>query len=266
MKIAVLGCNGFIGSSITKYLSSKYNVVPVSRKTVDLLNPSSVKDFLKLNCFDIIINAAAIMNDSQSIQDARNNLGIFMNFYNNANYFGKFINTGSGAEFDRTLNISCVKEENIFNVLPSDSYGFGQNIKSRLCYDKNNFYTLRIFNCFGFNEPNTRIFPRLLSASTSFTITNDRYFDYFSIHDLLKVIDDSIINDWNIPDINCVYSHKYKISQIAKKFNEIHKLNLDIKIDTVSKNNYTGDDSNLLSLGIKLNGLDHGLINYKESY
>ena len=266
MKIAVLGCNGFIGSSITKYLSSKYNVVPVSRKTVDLLNPSSVKDFLKSNYFDVIINAAAVMTDSCNIQDARNNLGIFMNFYNNSSYFGKFINTGPGAEFDRTLNINCIKEENIFNVLPFDSYGFGQNIKSRLCYDKNNFYTLRIFNCFGFNEPNTRIFPRLLSASTSFTVTNDRYFDYFSIHDLLKVIDNCIVKNWNISDINCTYPTKYKISQVATKFNEIHKLNLQIQVDTVSENNYTGDCDNLLSLGIKLNGLDHGLIKYKESY
>ena len=262
MKIAILGSNGFIGNSITAHLREKYTVTPVSRKTLNLLNPLEVKEFLKANYFDVVINTATIMTDNLGIQDARNNLGLFMNFYNNSTYFGKFINTGSGAEFDRSLNIDRAKEENIFNVLPQDSYGFGQNLKSRLCYDRDNFYTLRIFNCFGNGELTTRIFPKLLSAIDQFSITNDRYFDYFSIQDLLKVIDHGIINDWNVPDINCVYDEKYKISDIAQKFIDMHDLDIDLCIDSISEYNYTGDSTKLSTLGVALNGLSYGLKSY----
>lgn len=265
MKVAVLGANGFIGSSIVNFLQPRYDVVPVSRKTINLLDCVEVKKFVKSQNFDIIVNAAAIMTDNNGIADTKNNLGIFMNFYNLSDYFGKFINTGSGAEFDRSTNINIAAEENIFVVLPSDSYGFGQNVKSRLCYDKDNFYTLRIFNCFGTGEPNTRLFPRLLSANKTFTITNDRYFDYFSIYDLLSVLEDCIVRSWNIHDVNCVYREKYKISQVATRFNEIHNLNLQINVDSSSENNYTGDSSNLELLKIQLRGLDHGLLNYGKN-
>ena len=265
MKIAVLGSNGFIGNSITTYLREKYTVTPVSRKTLNLINPLEVKEFLQSNYFDVVVNAAAIMTDNTGIQDARNNLGLFMNFYNNSTYFGKFINTGSGAEFDRSLNIDRAKEENIFNVLPSDSYGFGQNLKSRLCYDRDNFYTLRIFNCFGTGEPITRIFPKIINSKESnFIITDNRYFDYFSVEDLCKVVDyyiNNTIADW-AKDINCVYPEKYLISEVIDRFNRIHNLNKSIIVNSSSDKNYTGNAENLNKLTIELSGLNQGLKGY----
>ncbi|NBP59247.1 NAD-dependent epimerase/dehydratase family protein, partial [bacterium] len=99
MKIAVLGARGFVGSSLVKYLSNKHKVVPVLRTTIDLLDYHQVFDFLKKEKFDVIINAAAVMTDPNSFADTRNNLGIFMNFFNSPGMFKKFINLGSGAEF-----------------------------------------------------------------------------------------------------------------------------------------------------------------------
>ena len=93
--------------------------------------------------------AAAMMTNDDGIIDARNNFGMFMNFYDNRSLFGKFINTASGAEFDRTTNIDNVSESEIFNRMPRDSYGWGQNMKSRICAQTDNFYNIRIFNCFG---------------------------------------------------------------------------------------------------------------------
>ena len=187
MKIAILGTNGFVGSNISSYLDINHTVTNVTREPIDLLNSIAVKQFLKENLFDVVINCAAVMTNNETLHDTHNNLGMFMNFYNNSNLFGKFINTGSGAEFDRTTDINNASEFEIFSHLPSDSYGFGQNIKSRLCFEKDNFYTIRIFNCFGQREKETRLFPRLLS-NQKITI-HDRYFDYFSISDLCTVVD-----------------------------------------------------------------------------
>ncbi len=269
MKIAILGSNGFVGSSLFKYLcDNKKNIIfPVSRETLNLLNPIEVKEYLKDKKFDVVINAASSMKDAGSLYDTRNNLGIFINFYNNSNLFGKFINLASGAEYDRTLDINLAEEEVIFKRLPDDSYGFGQNIKSRLSYEKENFYNLRIFNCFGQGEISTRIFPKFIRAQTEaiFEIQNDRYFDYFSIQDLCKVVENFLINDYSTKDINCVYLEKNKISDVIKKFSSLNNLKSNYTITSTSNLNYTGSGLKLNSLGIKLNGLEHGLSNYVQN-
>ena len=262
MKIAILGSNGFIGSNISIYLRQYHNVVDINRDTLNLLNFSDVRSFLQNHKFDVIINAAAIMTHPELLWDTRNNLTIFMNFFNNSTLFGKFINLGSGAEYDRSLDISSIKEFEVFNRFPVDSYGYGQNIKSRLCYEKDNFYGLKIFNCFGLGEPSTRIFNLLLNDQ-KLEIFNDRYFDYFYIKDLFSVIDYCIYNVVREKDINCVYPKKYKISEVAMEFSVINNLNCDISIVSVSDNNYTGNSDNIASIGLDFLGLHFGLKDYK---
>lgn len=264
MKIAVLGSRGFIGSNLSSYLKDYYKVFDITRDTVNLLDPRQVKDLLRENKFDVVLNCAAKMTNDATLDDARNNLGMFMNFYENSHYFGKFINTGSGAEFDRTKNINLKLEEELFNEMPLDSYGWGQNLKSRLCYDKDNFYTIRIFNCFGKGEPEGRIFPRYLSKSETIKITNDRYFDYFGIQDLCTVIKSCIEDSWDFKDVNAVYEDKYKISEVLSKFCEFNGLDKDFEICSVSNNNYTGNFEKLKSLNLPLLGLNTALKNYQR--
>lgn len=264
MKIAVLGSNGFVGSSLVRYLSKTFDVFPINRAVLNLLDPLQVKELLQLYRFDIVINAAASMNGHESFMDTKNNLGLFMNFYNNCEHFGRFINLGSGAEFDRSKNIYLACEDTIKNVLPSDSYGFSQNLKARLCSMNPQFTTLRIFNCFGKNEPPTRIFPLFLKNQNShrFEVTNDRYFDYFAIQDLCKVVQYCVENNLADKDINCVYTEKYKISEVLKLFARIHDLADNIVVVSSSENNYTGNASKLKSLDLNLIGLEEGLRQY----
>jgi GDP-L-fucose synthase len=258
MKIAVIGSNGFVGSNLNSHLSKTYQVTPVTRNTVDLLNPVACFDYFKTQSFDVVINAAAVMNN---VNDTYNNLGLFMNIHNARTTFGKFINLGSGAEFDRTTNIDYVDPKDIFKVLPTDSYGFGQNMKSRVCLETDNFYTIRIFNCFGHGEIATRLFPKYLNSSI-FSINNDRYFDYFSIQDLCQVVEHCINNTWAVKDVNAVYPTKYKISEILGKFCTLNNLEPKFTVDSTSTNNYTGSSNPLNSLAIKLHGLEYGLKNY----
>lgn len=262
MRIAVIGAKGFVGSSIASHLLHNHHVTPITRDTLNLLDPIAVTEYLKTHSFDVIVNCAAVMTNDETLHDARNNLGMFMNFYNNANLFGKFINTGSGAEFDRNTNINSVPESDLIKYMPKDSYGWGQNVKSRLCLEKENFYTVRIFNCFGRGEPATRIFPRFLNQG-SMEIANDRYFDYFSIQDLQTVVTHCAETDWeSVKDVNAVYHQKYKISEVLGKFCELNNLEPNFKVVSTSDNNYTGKDVGLEILGIPLRGLEHGLKNY----
>jgi len=261
MKVAVLGARGFVGKNIAKFLMKKHGVFFITRDILNLLDPLAVKKFLVDHKPDVVINCAAVMTDDNALHDARNNLGMFMNFYENSHLFGKFINTGSGAEFDRFTDIDCAPESRLFSVMPTDSYGWGQNIKSRLCFNKDNFYTIRIFNCFGRSELPTRIFPKLLSQGR-LDISNDRYFDYFSIQDLCSVVEHCVENNWPVKDVNAVYMKKYKISEVVQKFCDLNSLNAEISVTSQAENNYTGNGTLLNVLGIDLMGLDHGLQNY----
>ena len=267
MRIAVLGAKGFVGRSLAGHLLHNHHVTPVTRDTLDMLDPIAVAKFLQDNTFDAIVNCAAVMTNNDTLNDARNNLGMFINFYNNRVMFGKFINTASGAEFDRATNIENALESDIFKRMPKDSYGWGQNIKARLCAQTDNFYNIRIFNCFGQGEISTRIFPKFIKAQTEaiFEIQNDRYFDYFSIQDLCKVVENFLINDYSIKDINCVYLEKNKISDVIKKFSSLNNLKSNYAITSISNLNYTGSGLELNSLGIKLNGLEYGLSNYVQN-
>lgn len=262
MKIAIIGSKGFVGSSLYKHFESNHTVCGITRDVINVLDPYQVKDFLKQNLFDVVINCAAVMTDSNLLFDARNNLGMFMNFYDNKNLYGKFINTASGAEYDRETNIDNANEDLIFQRMPKDSYGWGQNMKSRICAQTEHFYNIRIFNCFGPGEIPTRIFPRFLNNNENFIITNDRYFDYFTVQDLCNVVENCVDVDWKVNDVNAVYKTKYRISEVLDKFCKFKNLNSDFKIESTSENNYTGSSDRLMSLKINLSGLDEGLKNY----
>ena len=264
MRIAVLGANGFVGSSIFNYFSKDNFVIPFKRSNINMLDPIQVVDSLKGSKYDIIINCASRTSGTASFTDVRNDLGLFMSFYNNSDLFGKFINISSGAEFDRERNLYNVRETELFDRLPLDSYGFSQNVKSRLCHEKNNFYNLRIFNCFGKGEISTRIFPRYLARSEPLEITNDRYFDYFCIQDLCTVVNEFAMNEQTIKDVNCVYKEKFKISQVLEKFCTLNNLPSEFTITSTSNTNYTGSGELLDSLNFNLIGLDQGLANYMK--
>lgn len=264
MKIAITGADGFIGSNLRDFLTADHEVVPVTRKTLNLLDAVQVREFLKANKFDVVVNCAVSYSlDQTSLIDARNNLGIFMNFYNNSDLFGKFINPGSGAEFDMNQSIDHAPESLIFQRLPQHSYGFGHNIRSRLCSQKFKFYTLRIFGCFGPREKATRLLPRFLASGNEFTLDQDRYFDYISVQDLCSVVKSFVDNDHEVADVNCVYpGEKIKLSAFLEQFKTAHSIDKKIHIGSTSVNNYTGDGQKLNSLGIKLDGLELGLRNY----
>lgn len=266
MKIALLGSKGFIGSNIVKRYQDQHELHSPTRDTIDLLDSNQVKNYLRQHNFDVVINCAATFGDQSLLADTRNNLGIFLNFYKHSDLFGKFINTGSGAEFDLSTDIKCAKEDLIFERLPNDSYGFGHNIKSRMCREKSNFYTLRIFGCFGHNEKSSRLFSKLANSQT-FVINSDRYFDYISVHDLITIIDFFVYNNCQLKDINCVYKEKLLLSNIVNKFKQIHNISNSIKIESTGSHNYTGNNDLLESLPITLDGLEYGIKNYfNESY
>lgn len=259
MKVAVLGSNGFLGQCIIKYLKN-HELIPVTRKDVNLIDFNQVRSWLESRRPDVIVNCAISGGSKtglsqQELADIQNNLSIFMNFYNCSDQFSKFINIGSGAEFDLTTNIDQAREEDILASNPIDSYGYSKNIISRLVLEKENFYTLRLFGCFDILEPEFRLFKKFLGTEHFSLI--DRQFDYISAEDFCRILS-YYIDHTNVPkDINCVYLDKRQLSDILIKFN---------KEFNIVKNglSYTGNGEKLSLLEISLEGLDKGLRDYQS--
>ena len=257
MKVAVLGSSGFLGSYISHNLKECV-VYPVTRQTLDLTNSDQVRQWLKDRRPDVIVNCATAGGKTKmgdvNLAELQNNLSVFLSFYNNSDLVPKFINVGSGSEFDVSKNIELAEESDIVNVVPAETYGYSKNIISRLVLEKENFYTLRLFGCFDRSEPEFRLFKKVIRSEV--TAISDRYFDYFSANDFVKVLG-YYINNQDLPkDINCVYQNKYLLSQI------LDKLKKEVQVKDINPNNYTGNGEKLAALEIKLDGLDKGILDY----
>jgi len=264
MKVAVLGAGGFLGSYITSHLQSDgYDVLPITRDTLDLTDYTTVEEWLDKTRPDAVINCATAGRKNVNnivYADIQNNISIFLNFYNNSNLFGKFINIGSGAEFDNSKHIISANEENILTARPTSSYGYSKNIIARMILDKDNFYTLRLFGCFDSSEPKDSLLRKCMTHE--YIPVQDKGFDFFSARDFYRVLLHYLNNQVSIKDVNCVYQEKYKLMTILDNFRVYHNIFVTLDLASGGKD-YTGNGDRLASLNIPLDGLEQGLKDYK---
>lgn len=265
-KILVLGSTGFVGGSIAEQLGKRYQVYTPARHELNLTDSQSVAKYFSNNTFDVIINCAGNTESNLfpfNVTAMTENLLIFNNLYAERKNYHKLINIGSGAEFDRCHNIDCVIEEDLFLKTPTDHYGLSKNIVSRLIFNTNNFYTLRLFGVFGQNESKSRLLKKVISGES--IKVADRYFDYFYINDLIPILDYYINHSPKYKDINVVYPNKIRLSDFLNQFCEMHNLSKDnIKISNTLDLAYTGSANKLTDLQISFLGLSQGLKDYNE--
>jgi nucleoside-diphosphate-sugar epimerase len=267
IKVAVLGSNGYLGSYLVRQLTADgYLVLPVTRKDLNLTDFAEVGQWLKTNQPDAIVNCATAVSISNvrentiNYDDFRNNINIFLNFYHHSDFFTKFINIGSGAEFDKVNGVTRAVESDIIKSFPVETYGYSKNLISRLILEKDKFYTLRLFGCFDRSESEARLFHQLQIKDQ--INLQDKQFDYFSAQDFYKVVIYYLNNDVVHKDVNCVYQEKKLLSEVATMFKEYHNLSVQINVVGLDKN-YSGSGDKLATLNIPLDGLEKSLKDYK---
>jgi GDP-L-fucose synthase len=258
-KILLLGANGYVG----KYLSSVFDVIPITRNDCNLTDIVVVKKLIKLYKPDIILNCAANVNLEKSPFNYNHfidNINIFFNLYSLKDDFGKLINFGSGAEFDRKTSIDNALEQDILRINPSDHYGLSKNIISNVCLTTENFYTLRLFGCLHHTEHPNKLFKKIVTNKN--IILQDSYFDYIWMEDLFPIVNYFLHNSPEIKDINLVYNKKFLLSELINKFIAIHNLDAIVNYEK-SALNYTGSSVLIDSFNFPLNGIEYGLEKYK---
>ncbi len=269
MKVLITGASGFLGRCLTRYLRG-HDVTVANRQTMDLSDVSQVRKFLQQQKFDWIINCAVSGRDSVRTIDPAimaQNLTMFTNLYTNLDTVSQgLITFGSGAEYGLDRHVDQALETDIWNHAPTHSYGLSKNLISRMCSLHDRCWVIRVFGCFDPTEDAQRPIKKLslyVQEQRPLIIEQDRWFDMISVTDLVKLIQYVMTGACGFQDINAVYGHKTRLSDILRLYCKIN--GHDPKHVQVLDSNgfsYTGDSSRLDLLDLPLLGLNRSLEMY----
>jgi GDP-L-fucose synthase len=263
MKILITGANGYVARNLIKNFND-YSITVANREVLDLTNCYQAKEFFKNNFFDVVIHTASVGGNRLSEDNCNiffQNCLMHQNILDNSQYFEKYLYFGSGAELDRRYNIDDTTE--LRDAFPVDPYGMSKNLiaKSGLMYP--GFHNIRIFNVFNEDELHTRMIKANIInyiKKQPIIIHQDKFMDFFYMDDLCEVVKFVINSNTHQRLVNCSYTKKYKLSDIANIINNLSDYKVDIIIENSTWGlNYYGH-YNLHLFDIKLKGIEKGII------
>jgi len=253
--VLVTGSTGFIGKNLVEKISSTHVLHTPTHLELDLLDADAINDYLNNNQIDSIIHCASSgverLAGHQS-EVTEKNLRMFFNLVVNSSLYGKLINLGSGAEYDKGLDMRRIKEEDFGRSIPSLGYDFSKFVMGQYVQNsQNNIRHLRFFNVFGKGEDySQRFISRAICRNLSglpIEINQNAFFDYLYINDAVNIINHFIENDSPEKIYNIGTGKSVDLLSLAEIINEI----ADKKSEVIVKNEgfnreYTGDVSRLM--------------------
>lgn len=252
--ILITGGSGFIGKNLIEAFTEKYNVLFPTHKELDLLDTGSVDRFFDENNIDVVIHGA-LVGGSRKEENEENaltkNLKMFFNIIRNKNKFGKMINFGSGAEYDKSKPIIEARETDFGKTIPIDDYGFFKYISSKFIETQDNIVSLRIFGLFGkYEDYRYRFISNAICqnlAGLPITINQNVFFTYVYIDDFVKIVDYFINHETKSKFFNIGNGGKVDLLMLARIINEVADKKTEIVVKNDGLNNeYTCDNQRLI--------------------
>lgn len=268
MKVLLTGAKGFIGTHLCKPLSEEHEVTAISRDVLDLTNREAVDAFFADKFFDVVIHTAFTGgHPSRESQEAiAANMSMLYNLLNNKHKFRDLIHFGSGAEFKTGGDIDSAKM-NVLDVYPETPYAMSKNLIHRLLEGKPFAYNLRLFGCFGPDEPDYRFFRRNVIRNLNglpIEINQNRLFSTIYVEDLAEVVLFYLYNLDKKPlprVLDCCYRSTFDLYEFASLINGAADIPTDVKVlNATQASDYAGDGDALSKLKIPLKGLERGII------
>ncbi|MBR9703972.1 NAD(P)-dependent oxidoreductase [Candidatus Pacearchaeota archaeon] len=254
MKILITGAKGFIGKNLTIFLRNKgYEIFELDIPEYNLLDLDSVNKVFLENKFDIVIHTAVkggSRNNPTYNDMVKENIMMFFNLLNNKDSFNKMIIIGSGSEYDKSFDISNVKEEDLGKKIPKDDYGFFKHVISKLIEKEDKIVSLKVFGIFGkYEDIETRFISNILCRSIfdlPIEINQNAKFDYIYINDFCKIIDYFINNKTKYKIYNVGSRKHYELIELLDVIKKVigKEINYNIKNSGMNKE-YTCDNSRL---------------------
>lgn len=268
IKIFLTGKTSFIGKNLFEYLvgfPKEYDIYAPSHAELDLTNEDTVGNVLKHGKFDVVIHAAMYNKNFDSSNMLSESLRIFYNLEKYSTLYGKMYYFGSGAEFDKTIDISKVKEEEFGCSVPKNYYGFAKYIMAKQAQISTNIYNLRLFGVYGRHEHWQTKFISNACCRTIFnlpvTITQNALFDYIYIDDLCKIIRKFLAITPQYHDYNICSGKKVDLYSLAQKVVNTSGKALEIILSKDGfKPEYTASNKRMSEeIGCELTDIDYGI-------
>lgn len=258
MNIVILGGNGFVGKSLKEYLESfdNWKITAVGHNEVDVSSKEQITEFFKNKYVDCVIDAAVACNCEKEIE---RNVQMYKNLEKCSSSYGRLIFFGSGAEYDKSLDIVDVDEEAVRDRVSKDAYGLAKKEIRQLVEQSEKAYDLRIFGLYGKYEDYRRKFITGCCAKSvlglPLTIRQNVYFDFLYIDDFCRMVKAFIeLDSPKYHTYNIVSGKKIDLLSLAKIVKE--KSGEDLPIIVAKEgfaNEYTANGDRL-----------HNEINYHE--
>lgn len=266
--ILFTGGTGFLGRNLVPKLQMKYRVLAPRRSELNLLDVNAVTQYINDKKIDIVIHAAIpnLLPGSKDTADhlLKSSLKMFVNLYHIRKQVEKIIYFGSGAEFDKSSPI-ILKQENAFDSIPQDDYGFAKYIMNQLSKNSDNIYNLRIFGCYGPTDANFKLITSAIRScliGEPIVLKQNCIFDYMYVMDLIPVLEYFIENTPYYHEYNVCTGTREEIVKICELIKKIINSNVPITIKESGFNNeYTGNNMRLLEemSELKFTDLEEGI-------
>lgn len=244
MKIILFGSNGMLGSYLNTYLSNKHNVLPLTRKDIDLANISEddLMSFLTKNVKkeDIIINACGVIKQrNYNIKDMIMVNSIFPNIL--ANFKEKI-----GCEVIH-ITTDCVYSGNKGFYNESDLHDCIDDYGKSKSLGENPKLTIIRTSIIGEEKLNKKSLLEWVRSNKNNTIDgyDNHLWNGVTCLELSKLINELIKNKTYWYGIRHIFSpstvSKY---ELVSMINEIYNLNITIYKKTTNINCYRNLTSN----------------------
>lgn len=250
MKVLITGSEGYIGTSLKSALMNKHEIHALSRTDFDLVEYDSTCRWFDKNKYDVVIHTAVSGGSRLKIDtdvSYENNIRMFDNLVANKHSFSRLITFGSGAE--------------IFHG--NTPYANSKREIAKQILDLPNFYNLRIFGVFDYNELETRFIKSNIIRyirREPMIIHSNKIMDFFYMPDFISLVDYYIKKDNPKKEINCSYEEKFTLKHIGNIINTLDDYEVPIVIQNKNTFDFYCGDS---ELPIKPIGIIEGI---KQTY
>lgn len=254
-KILITGAKGFIGSNLKECLSLMYDICAPNSSELNLCDQENVEDYLTHQKIDIVIHSAnyrgKIGEPYSGSKVLETGLRMYANLERCSHLYDKMLYFGSGAEYDSRHYQPFMKEDYFGNHIPQDGYGFYKYLISKQCMEKDNVYDLRLFGVYGKYEDWTRRFIsnnicRALKGKPM-TLSQNAYFDYIYIDDLVEIMKWFIENEPQHKHYNVCRGSHIDLLSLGNLIREVMQIERPISIaEEGYKLEYSGNNERLL--------------------
>jgi nucleoside-diphosphate-sugar epimerase len=236
MRILVTGAGGFVGSHVADQLARNHEVLRPTTRDLDLLDTSAVEAYLSKSRPDAVVHSAvrggpAVLHDTLRMQA---NLLRCRNLYSRLLYFG------SGAEFDKSRDISRVTEDSIGDRIPNDAYGLAKYWCNMAARSAANVVNLRLFGVYGPGEGYLYKFisNAIVKALLGYPIRirQNVRFSYLYVDDIAPIVDHVLQASHPQPDYNIVPRDTVTLVELAEIVRETVGKGSQIDVDEEGMN------------------------------